>query len=79
MTAIACDAKASFNSIKSISFKVNPACFKAFGIAFTGPIPIILGSTPADAKFTKRAIGVIFNSLTISSLMINTKAAPSLI
>ena len=35
----------------------NPACFNAFGIAFTGPIPMILGSTPAEAKFTNRAIG----------------------
>ena len=48
-------------------------------MAFTGPIPIILGSTPAEAKLTKRAIGVRFNSLTISSLIIKTKAAPSLI
>ena len=48
-------------------------------MAFTGPIPMILGSTPADAKLTKRAIGVRFNSLTISSDMIKTNAAPSLI
>ena len=79
VTANACDAKASFSSIKSMSFNDNPACFNAFGIAFTGPIPMILGSTPADAKFTKRAIGVTFNSFTISSLIINTNAAPSLI
>ena len=79
VTAKAWEAKASFNSIKSISFNVNPAWDKAFGIAFTGPIPMILGSTPAEAKLTKRAIGSRFNSLTISSLITKTKAAPSLI
>ena len=40
---------------------------------------MILGSTPAEAKFTKRAIGVKFNSFTISSLITKTNAAPSLI
>ena len=40
---------------------------------------MILGSTPAEAKFTNLAIGSRFNSFTISSLMTNTKAAPSLI
>ena len=62
-----------------MSFKVKPACFNAFGIAFTGPIPMILGSTPADAKLTNRAMGLIPNSFTNSSLIIKTNAAPSLI
>jgi hypothetical protein len=39
---------------------------------------MILGSTPAEAKFTN-LVGSRFNSLTISSLMMRTKAAPSLI
>ena len=49
ITANDCDAKASFNSIKSKSLCFKPTCFKAFGIALTGPIPIIRGSTPAAA------------------------------
>ena len=49
ITAKDCEAKASFNSINDKSFCCKPACFKALGIAFTGPIPIILGSTPAAA------------------------------
>jgi hypothetical protein len=39
---------------------------------------MILGSTPAG-KVYKRAIGAKFNSLTISSLITRTNAAPSLI
>ena len=49
MTAKDCEAKASLSSIKDKSSCFNPACFKAFGIALTGPIPMILGSTPAAA------------------------------
>ena len=77
ITAKACAANASFNSVCSISDKSNPACFRAFGIATQGPIPIYRGSTPPTAQDTSLAMGSSFNSLTIDSLTINVNAAPS--
>ena len=56
-----------------------PACFKTFGIASIGAIPITRGSTPATAKSTRRAIGLTFNCFIILSLTTRTKAAPSLV
>ena len=47
ITATACDANASFNSICSMSSNFNPTYFSAIGTASTGPIPICFGSTPA--------------------------------
>ena len=47
ITASDCEANASLSSIKSILLSFKFACFSAFGTASTGPIPIILGGTPA--------------------------------
>ncbi len=79
ITANPCEAKASFNSTKSISFKLIPDCFNTLGTASTGPIPMMRGFTPATAQFTKRAMGFRFNSFTMRSLITITKAAPSLV
>ena len=49
MTASAWQAKASFSSMRSMSASVRPACLSAFGIASTGPMPMISGGTPATA------------------------------
>ena len=57
----------------------RPAFFKAFGTASTGPIPMILGSTPATAKPVILAIGFTFNSFTIFSDITITKEAPSFV
>jgi hypothetical protein len=42
-----CAAKASLSSIQSRSSWRSPACWSARGIAFTGPMPMISGGTPA--------------------------------
>ncbi len=42
---------------------------KAFGIATTGPMPMISGGTPPTAKLTKRAIGFRPSSLAFFSDM----------
>ena len=47
-----------------MSLKFNPAFFNARLDASTGPIPIILGSTPTTAELTIFAIGVRLFSLT---------------
>jgi hypothetical protein len=70
ITANDCEAKASFNSIKS-SLIDKPACFNTLNCFYWSDTHN-LGSTPAEAKFTNLGIG----SFTISSL-ISTKAAPS--
>lgn len=67
----------SNTSTKSISRNVNPATFKTFWIAGTGPIPIISGGTPTVEYATRRANGFNPNSFTASSDAINTAAAPS--
>ena len=41
ITASAWLAKASFNSMRSISARFMPACFNTLGIAATGPIPMM--------------------------------------
>ena len=53
--------------------------FISFCVAATGPIPMILGSTPARAPPTHVAIGLTPSSLAFSSLITTTAAAPSLI
>ena len=58
MTASACAAKASFNSMTPIWSRVRPASFSALGMANTGPRPISSGLQPAVAKATKRASGL---------------------
>ena len=46
-TAQAWAAKASFASITSMSLIVRPARSSAIWVAFTGPMPMTFGSTPA--------------------------------
>lgn len=79
MLAKTCAAKASFSSATSRSWMVSPAFFKAFCVAGTGPIPMILGSTPAAPIPATRAMGVRPNCFTISSEARMQTAAPSLI
>src|SRR6266498_990059 len=45
----------SFTSNRSTSESFAPARARAFRIAGTGPIPMIVGSTPACPQFTMRA------------------------
>ena len=54
MQARDCAANASFSSMTSILSSVSPACARTFLTAGTGPIPIILGVTPAAAAETTR-------------------------
>ena len=77
MQAILCEANASFNSNKSISSIVKPARCNAFCVAGTGPIPIILGSTPAIAMLLMTAIGCKSYFFTALSDANNMAAAPS--
>src|SRR6267154_727064 len=58
MQAIACAAKASFSSTRSIWSIVRPARLSALCVAGIGPRPITLGSTPATALATMRASAV---------------------
>src|SRR6266550_4196459 len=70
-------AKASFNSITSISARVRPASLRALGIANTGPIPISSGGQPAVAYATNRAIGLAPSSFARESDITIAAAAPS--
>ncbi len=79
ITASACTANASFNSITPMSSSFNPASFSAFGIATTGPMPMISGGTPPTAKLTKRAIGFSPSSRAFFSDITSAAAAPSLV
>ena len=72
-----CAAKASLISIISISFNVNPAFFKAFCVAVTGPIPMIRGSTPTIAEATILAFGLKPYKLMADSEAKNMAAEPS--
>ncbi len=73
MHAIACAAKASFSSIRSIWSIVRPARFRTFCVAGIGPSPMQEGSTPATAVATTRPSGLVCREVTSSA------AAPSLI
>ena len=77
-TAKPCDAKASFNSITSISSKVRPTCSSTFLEAGAGPIPIIRGSTPAAAIPNTRPRAFKPYVFAASSLANNKAQAPSL-
>ena len=61
----------------SIWSKVKLAIARAFLVASTGPIPIILGSTPTTAELTIRANGFKLYFLTASSDAIMVATAPS--
>src|SRR5699024_11786197 len=56
-----------------------PANFNALGTAFTGPTPIISGSTPATANEWNLAKGASPSASAFSRFMTRTDAAPSLI
>ena len=60
-----------------MSSRVNPALNRAFLVASTGPIPIILGSTPATAELTILAKGLRLCFSTASLLAIKSATAPS--
>src|SRR5258705_13468219 len=77
LTAIACAAKASLISRRSRSFGVQPAFLRHSFDAGIGPIPMMLGSTPADEYALMRASGLRPNSLALAALIIITAAAPS--
>ncbi|RUS17500.1 hypothetical protein BC937DRAFT_89909 [Endogone sp. FLAS-F59071] len=77
-TARYCAANASFTSISSMSPSERPARSSAPLMAGTGPIPMIVGSTPTACQLTIRAKGVSPYLLTACSLAITTAAAPSL-
>ena len=72
-------AKASFISNKSISEAFILAFFNAFSAESAGPVSIIVGSEPIDAK--DRILALVFNSYlsAIFLLPIKTPAAPSTI
>ena len=74
-----CAAKASFNSITSISDSLIPAFLSALAMAGTGPIPMMAGSTPPCPTPMISHRGVKLFCLTASSDAISTNDAPSLI
>lgn len=63
--------------MRSISFKVRFVALSKFWIAGTGPIPIMLGSTPTVDHPAKRANGVRPSAFTASSLASIIAPAPS--
>ena len=77
--AILCDAKASFNSIRSRSATVIFARCNAFSVAGTGPMPIIEGSTPLTAMLHTVAMGINPYFSTAALLASNMADAPSFI
>src|SRR5207302_10227561 len=77
-TAIACAAKAPLISIRSRSFGSQPARDRQRLEAGTGPIPMYLGSTPAEAKALMRASGFKPSSFALRGDASTIAAAPSL-
>src|SRR5699024_10205199 len=71
------EANASFSSIKSMSSTDKPVGSSTSGMAYAGPIPMILGSTPTALNPTKRAIGVTPRLYTFSPDITTTNPAPS--
>mmetsp|Transcript_9933 Transcript_9933/g.12392 ORF Transcript_9933/g.12392 Transcript_9933/m.12392 type:complete len:205 (+) Transcript_9933:1680-2294(+) len=79
LTASACAANASLASTKSRSSILHPAFLRHFLVAGTGPMPMILGSTPAlEYPAILASIGNPFADAK-SSEVTNSAAAPSLI
>src|SRR5512134_551367 len=78
LTAIACAANASLISIRSRSFGSQPARARQRLEAGTGPMPMYLGSTPAEAKALMRASGFRPSSRAFLAVVTITAAAPSL-
>ena len=77
-TARVCEANASLASTTSMSSIVSPALASALRVAGIGPVPMIFGSTPADAQETSVAIGVRPSSSALALDMTTRAAAPSL-
>src|SRR5271169_5358268 len=78
LTAQACAANASLASIRSRSPMLQPAFFSAAREAGIGPVPMILGSTPACAQDTMRASGFLPSLAACLAVISTTAAAPSL-
>src|SRR6185436_7738341 len=75
---MACAANASLISIRSRSFGSQPARDRQRLEAGTGPMPMYLGSTPAEANDLMRAIGLRPSSFAFFADVRTTAAAPSL-
>lgn len=76
--AMACAAKASFNSIRSISDTASPCRSQGRVTAGTGPMPMTRGATPAEAAPTYSTSGVRPWRATARSDARSSAAAPSL-
>src|SRR5438128_2070769 len=76
ITATACAANASFNSMRSMSLIVMPAFFRRFWTAKMGATPMISGAMPATASATHSSWGVTPSSCA-RALVITTNAAPA--
>src|SRR5258708_6597570 len=79
LTAQACAAKASLASIRSRSPMLQPAFFSAAREAGIGPVPMILGSTPAWPHETIRPSTFLPSLAACFAVISTTAAAPSLI
>src|SRR5690554_1225773 len=77
LTEMAWAAKASLASIRSSSAAVQPARSRQRWLAGIGPVPMMVGSTPALAWALMVASGVRPSSLAFSALHTITAAAPS--
>src|SRR5690554_383330 len=77
LTEIAWAAKASLASIRSRSSTVQPARSRQRWLAGIGPVPMMVGSTPALAWALMVASGVRPSSFALSALHTMTTAAPS--
>src|SRR6201981_1633482 len=77
-TAQACAAKASLASTRSRSPTFQPAFLSAAREDGIGPVPMILGSTPAWAHDTMRASGVLPSFAASLAFISHTDARPYL-
>mmetsp|Transcript_139129 Transcript_139129/g.196969 ORF Transcript_139129/g.196969 Transcript_139129/m.196969 type:complete len:256 (-) Transcript_139129:533-1300(-) len=73
----ACEANASLISKMSTSLTLKPACLRAGGMAYAGPMPITCGSTPTAANDRKRAKIGNPSSFAFDLRANSTRAAPS--
>src|SRR2546430_13153040 len=78
LTAQACAANASLASIKSRSAMFQPAFFSAAREAGIGPVPMILGSTPAWPHDTMRPRAFLPSLAACLAVISTTAPAPSL-
>ncbi len=66
------------DTMRSIWSTFMPVFFMTLRTAGTGPVPMIAGSTPAEAQSMMRASGLRPSSLAFSADITTTAAAPSL-